>query len=263
MISLAIATRYDRIAESGRNLPLRVSVETADGVEHEVFLKPSGRPQLSVTGLACEVISACIAGRVGLPVCRPFLVELRPEWIASVHDIEVRRTLEISNPIAFGSYVAGFGWKQWSSEDTLTAKRRQMALEIFTFDVFIENPDRRPNNPNLLVRGDEFRIIDHELALHVRGMLPRPTPWQQGYLDQIIRTDGHIFANRLRGGALDFEVIGNAWSLLSDNDLSDYEASLPEQWAEANEAVAAALSHVRAVRDRIDECLEEIRRSLS
>jgi hypothetical protein len=103
MISLALATRYDRVAEAGRNRPLRVVVETQDGEEYEVFLKPSGRPELSVTGLAHEVIAACIAGRVGLPVCRPFLVELLPDWVASVHDADIRQILEASDPIAFGS----------------------------------------------------------------------------------------------------------------------------------------------------------------
>ena len=75
--------------------------------------------------------------------------------------------------------------------------------------------------------------------------------------------DGHVFANRLRGAALDLDPIRTAWSNVSDDDLSDYEASLPGQWAEAGEAVTAALTHIRAVRDRIDECLVEIRRTLA
>jgi hypothetical protein len=263
MISLAVATRYDRVSEAGRNRPLRVLVETQDGEEYEVFLKPSARPELSVTSLAHEVIAACIGGKVGLPVCRPFLVELTPKWVASVHDAAVRQILDASNPIAFGSTAAGPGWKQWSSDDVLTPARRSKALEIFAFDAFVENPDRKPSNPNLLVKGDEFRIIDHELALFVRGLLPRPAPWQPGYLTHMMEPDAHVFANRLRGGDLDLNAIRTAWSNLSDNDLADYEASLPWQWAEAGGAVTAALTHIRAVRDRIDECLVEIRRTLT
>jgi hypothetical protein len=263
MISLAVATRYDRVAEAGRNRPLRVVVEADEGVEYEVFLKSSGCPELTVTSLAHEVLAACIAGQVGLPVCRPFLVELTPEWVASVHDAEVRQILQASNPIAFGSTAAGPGWKQWSSDDVLTPARREKALGIFVFDAFIENPDRKPSNPNLLVKGDEFRIIDHELALLVRGLLPRPAPWRPGYLNHMMGPDSHVFASRLRGGALDLDPIRTAWSNVSDDDLSDYEASLPEQWAEAGDAVTAALTHIRAVRDRIDECLVEIRRTLA
>jgi hypothetical protein len=263
MISLAVATRYDRVAESGRSRPLRVVVETDDGAEHEVFLKPSGRPELGVIGLASEAIAACIAGRVGLPICRPFLVQLTPDWVASVHDGEVRQVLQASSPIAFASTAAGRGWKPWSSEDVLTSTRREAALKILVFDAFVENPDRRPINPNLLVKGDEFRIIDHELSLRLGNLMFRPTPWQTGYFSHLMRPDSHVFSNRLRGGALDLGTIRAAWSGVSDDDLADYEASLPSQWAEAGGAVAAALTHVRTVRDRIDECIEEIRRALT
>lgn len=263
MIRLATAIRYDRDAEAGRNRPLRVAVETADGDEMEVFLKPSGRPELSVSSLAHEVIAACIAGRVGLPICQPLLIDMSADWVASVHEVAVREVLEASNPIAFGSQAAGVGWRQWSGDDVLTNGRRQVALGIFAFDVFTENPDRKPSNPNLLIKGDEFRLIDHELALFVRGLFPRAEPWRVGYLASMMEPDRHVFATRLRGTEIDLPAIGTAWSALSDGDLADYEACLPEQWAEAADSVTAAITHIRAVRDRMDECLVEIGRVLA
>lgn len=78
-----------------------------------------------------------------------------------------------------------------------------------------------------------------------------------------MQPDRHVFAARLRGGLLDLDRIRAAWLGLSDDELADYEAALPEQWAEAAESVTAALTHVRAVRDRIDECLVEIGRALA
>jgi hypothetical protein len=262
MLRVATAVRYDRDAEAGRNRPLRVTAEV-DDEEIDVFLKPSGRPELSVTGLAHEVIAACVAGRLGLPICEPLLVEMTPEWIASVHDAATRYVLERSSRIAFGSRAAGVGWRQWSSDDVLTTGRRQKALEIFAFDAFIENPDRKPSNPNLLVKGDEFRIIDHELALFVRGLLPRSEPWREGYLSRLMEADRHVFAPRLRGADIDIQPVGAAWRELSDDDLADYEACLPEQWAEASDSVSAALNHLRTIRDRMDECLAEIGRALT
>jgi hypothetical protein len=263
MISWASAIRYDREALSGRNLPLLVSVETTEGEEYEVFLKPSGRPELSVTGLAAEVLAACLAGHLGLPICRPFLVELAPEWIVSIPDSTVRDMLSKSNPVAFGSQSAGLGWRPWVAEDILTQARRAAALAIFAFDAFIENPDRKPSNPNLLVKGDALRIIDHELALRVMGIFPRPAPWKEGNLAHMMVPDGHLFAGRLKGSPLDLIPIREAWSGLTDDHLSDYEACLPLQWADAMGMVAAALTHVRTVRDRIDDCLEEVGRALS
>ena len=262
MITRAFATRYDRRAEAGRNNPLRVTVETPDGEEHEVFLKASGAPELSVAGLAAETLAACIAGRLGLPVCRPFLVEISAAWIATVEDVAAREMLSRSNGVAFGSTAAGKDWRPWSSDDGVTAARRQAALEILAFDAFIENPDRKPSNPNLLVKGDDFRIIDHELSLRVMGIFPRPEPWRVGYLNLLARADGHVFHGRIKATDVDLPAVRAAWLTLSDDCLSDYEASLPMEWNEAAGMVQAALSHVRTVRDRIDDCLTEIGRIL-
>lgn len=263
MISLAAPIRYDREAGAGRNNPLRVVVETADGEEHDVFLKPCGRAELGIANLAHEALAACIAGSLGLPVCRPFLVELSDDWIGSVHDPALRAQLRHCNPIAFASQAAGAGWAQWSPDDILTAARRPVAVAIFAFDAFVENPDRKPSNPNLLVKGEEFRIIDHELSLFVRGLFPPPTPWRHGYLSHMLEHDRHVFASRLRGTPLGLDDVHAAWAGLSDDELSDYEASLPAQWAEAADAVTAALTHVRTVRDKIDECLVEMERALA
>ncbi len=262
MIRRSFATRYDRRADAGRNNPLRVTVETPDGEEHEVYLKVSGSPELSVTGLAAEALAACIAGHVGLPVCKPLLVEIGKPWITTVADPRTRALLEESNPVAFGSTAAGRDWKLWSAKDSLTSSRRQTALEILAFDVFVENPDRKPSNPNLLVRGDEFRIFDHELSLRTIGIFPRPEPWKPGYLKLLLQPDRHVFIGRLRASELDLEAVRVAWSRLTDERLYLFVASLPMEWNEAASFVEAAISHVRMVRDRIEDCLAEIGRVL-
>ena len=78
-----------------------------------------------------------------------------------------------------------------------------------------------------------------------------------------MRPDGHVFAARLRGAALDLAPVRAAWSGLSDDDLRELGACLPKVWVEAEESVVAALTHVRTVRDRIDECLTEMERALT
>ncbi|RYF00398.1 MAG: hypothetical protein EOO77_34095, partial [Oxalobacteraceae bacterium] len=84
MIRYADAIRFDRLAEQGRNQPLRVTVETDDGEELEIFLKPSGRPEMGVEGMANELFAACVAGHLGLPTCEPIVVRMSQDWIASI-----------------------------------------------------------------------------------------------------------------------------------------------------------------------------------
>ena len=45
-----------------------------------------------------------------------------------------------------------------------------VALGTFVFDAVIENPDRRPGNPNCLIAGQDIRLIDHELAFPQRSV---------------------------------------------------------------------------------------------
>jgi hypothetical protein len=267
MIRRASAVRFDRIAERGRNEPLRIAVETQDGEEREVFLKPSGRAEVGIEGMANELLAACIAAHLGLPVCEPLLVHISPEWVGSILDPELRAVLVRSSPVAFASTSAGTGWRPWTAEDRIIGSRRQSALSIFAFDAFTENRDRIRSNPNLLVRGDTFRIIDHELCFKLRLCLfPRPEPWRLGYLDTLTGAgpNGHVFGALLKGDRyLDVASLKPAWSSLSDEVLSDYGAAMPPEWHEATEPVADALKHLKAVRDRIDECLLEVKRALA
>lgn len=268
MIRRGAAVRFDRLAEGGRNEPLRVLVEIEeDGSEVEVFLKPSGRPEMGIEGMSNELLAACIAGHLGLPVCEPIVVELSSDWIASVPQPSLRDMLGRSCPIAFGSKSAGEGWRRWTPDDRVIGDRRPVALATFAFDAFIENNDRLVRNPNLLVRGDRLRIIDHELSFRLRMLLlPRPEPWREGYLARHVApgADGHVFGGLLRGDRyIDVPALRPAWASLSDDVLSDYGACIPAEWGAAAGAVADALTHLKRVRDRIDECLAEVQRALT
>jgi hypothetical protein len=264
VIRRASPIRYDRIAESGRNRPLRVLLETPDRQEHEAFIKVSASPELGVEGLANEALAACLAGDLGLPINEPFLVELNEEWVETIPDPALQQIIRDSVPVAFGCKAAGTQWKLWSSSDVLTVDRRPSALAIFAFDAYIENDDRKPSNSNCLVKGGEFRIIDHELAFRIRQKLfPRPEPWRQGYVERLVGPDGHVFGAKLKGQDLDLTPVRTAWTDLPDERLAAYLSALPAEWGAANEAMKAALTHLRMVRDRIDECLAELERALT
>ena len=89
-----------------------------------------------------------------------------------------------------------------------------------------------------------------------------PEPWRGGYLDRFIRSDGHIFGAGLKGRAHDLRPIRRAWSGLSDARLEEYRGLLPAEWEPAQRAWEAALTHIRNVRDRIDDCVAELERAL-
>lgn len=265
MIRIAEATEFRGLALTGRNAPLQIAAETDDGELVEVFLKPSGRPELGQEGLANELLAACVAGQIGLPVCEPILVKITTAWVDTIPDATVRAVLGESAEIGFGSLSAGEGWRIWSSGDQVLGNRRAPALGIFAFDAFTGNDDRRAEKPNLLVRGDNLRIIDHELCFRIaQKLFPPVAPWTVGNLNGLTDPIRHILGAALKGDRLiDMAPLKPRWQSLSDDCLAEFEALIPVQWQEAAVPIAQAINHLKKIRDRIDDCLAEIQRVLA
>jgi hypothetical protein len=269
LIRRATPLRYDRPAESGRTKPLRIAVETDDGVEHDVVLKPSSGPECSVESLISEMLGSLLAADLDLPVNEPYLVELTPEFVASVAPAPVRQRLDQSCPVAFASEHAGTQWRRWLPSDKIVSNQVGTALGIVAFDAFVGNSDRSPRNPNLLVRDLAWRMIDHESAFRFKMMLfARCEPWVVGNLE-LLRRNGqdseHIFAKQLAKSRdqLNFGPVRDLWSGLSDARLAQYDATLPAEWEDTRPHLAEALDHLKKVRDNIDLCLNELKRVLS
>lgn len=268
MIREANAVRFDRQTVTGRNQPLHVVVETSDADQHEVVLKPSLPNELGVEGLANELLGSLLAADLGLPVNEPFLVRLNAAFIEGLGEPKLQERLRKSNQLAFASRTAGAQWHRWQSFCKIAEDQRPLALSILAFDAFIANNDRSPKNPNLLVRGKDWRLIDHEAAFSFRMKIAPPCrPWATGNLNLIMNRGSdseHLFAHSLKGvKELDVTAVRTAWSRLSDARLVAYQATLPVEWEQADAALRSAITHIANVRDKIDSCLEELARVLS
>lgn len=269
MIRHASAIRFNRKAESGRTEPLRATVVIdGDEEEREVILKVSAAKESSIESLSNEMLGAMLASDLGLPVPEPLLVFIEDDFIASIPVEDVRSRLQASSRVAFAASDLGKQWRRWQASDRVKQAQYGAALAVLAFDAFVGNCDRSPRNPNLMVKGDDWRLIDHEAAFSFRlKLFPKCQPWVLGNLHGICAPGAdseHVFAPSLVGKSdLDFGVVHAAWSDLSDVRLSQYDAVLPEEWDEARPYLAEALRHLRHVRDNVDLCLTELKRVLS
>lgn len=262
MISRAVLSRIDRPAVSGRTGPVLAACENGDEDEVEVFVKLSAGCDQQATNLAREAIAACLAADLGLPVPKPWLVEIPPEITTVVNDAQVADKLQRSSPIAYGS-TRSAGFSVWSPGQRLTKAMHPVATGILLFDAMIQNPDRRADNPNCLVRGDDLRIIDHELAFAHGLLIGWQPPWAVGGLTNLETPGRHIFVQELKGEQLDFGPIRARWNGLSDARLQEYERSIPPEWEAARADIDAALKLIADARDNIDACIGELGRILS
>jgi hypothetical protein len=263
MLQRITPVEFSRLAKSGRTRPAFLVCEAPSGDEVEVVAKFSATCDQGVTNLAREAIAACLAGDLGLPIMQPYLLLISPAWAASVPDAVYRAEVQRSAPVAFGSTFAGPQFSAWNAGTTLSPAMVHDALATLVFDAIIQNPDRRAGNPNCLVRGNAFRIFDHELAFAHRLILGWRPPWTPGAL-QLFETPGfHIFRHHLRGKILDFAPIKDSWVRLANSQIDAYVAAIPAEWAAASADVASAVALIKAARDQIDLCLAEIQRVLT
>lgn len=255
--------QYDRPTTQGRTEPSFITCECVDGSTVEVVAKFSAGCDQREISLAREVVAACLAGDLGLPIPEPFLIDVPPEWAETVPDAARRARIQGSSTVAFGSKHAGSGFSAWNPGNQISELMLPSAAAIFTFDAIIQNPDRRSDNPNCLVRGDNLRIFDHELAFSHGVIIGWQPPWQLGGLKPLETNGNHIFRAGLKGRQIDFAGIRAAWAGLSDARIREYEEALPQEWSGAAVAVASATKLIRDARDNIDACLTEVIRVLA
>jgi hypothetical protein len=263
MLERVAATEYITAPGNGRTRPAHLVCEKTDGSTVELMVKASAGCEEGVVHLAREVIAACLAGDLGLPIPPPYLVEIPPAFPAIIPDDERRATFGRSVPVAFGSTFVTGQYVTWTSGTRITDAMLPTAAAIFVFDAIIQNPDRREGNSNCLVRGDQCRIFDHELCFAHDKILFWEPPWVLGGLNSLTTPGLHIFRAGLLGRGVDWPAVASKWQGLSDVRLSAYETAIPHEWAAATPTVTAAVSLIRDARDNIDGCMNEIRRVLT
>ena len=254
-----------RQAKSGRTRPLIVACDRGGGQSVELLCKISEGCEDGVVGLAKEVVAACVAAQLGLPVPVPFLVELTLKPAVAPRHGEIERRIEASSKVAFGSTMVPGPYSLWHRGFKITDDMLPAALAAFVFDGAIGNPDRRVGNPNCLTAGRKLWLIDHELAFSQYVIGNQPPSWKLGGLQWLGEQGHHIFteALRRRTGVLDFGPIRKSWLGLPDPLLDGIREAIPHEWTEAGPAVDHALNQVRHARDHIDGVISEVRRVLT
>jgi hypothetical protein len=263
MLRRVTAVEYVRPMKSGRTSPLLIRCADDDGSLIEVVVKFSAFCDQGEENLAMEVIAACLAGDLALPVSEPLLVVIPDEWIAIVPDKERSQRIRASSRVAFGSKFFTGGYTAWTPDTKIRESMIDAAAGIFSFDAIIQNPDRRSDNPNCLVRGESIRIFDHELAFGHQLVLNWTPPWAKGGLNWLETKGMHIFRRELQRSMMDFDSIKAAWKTITNARLAAYQGAVPVGWGAAAARVTSALELLRDACANIDGCIAEIRRVLS
>lgn len=250
-------------APTGKTQPAFLLCEDAAGDEVALIAKLSGRAERGITALAMEGLVACLAGDLGLPIPKPYIVDLSPEWIdaVAVANPTWAAIARQSSPHAFGSRRLADGYATWRDCGGLIGQLGDMAALVLVFDAIAKNADRRPENPNCLRLGDQVRIIDHELCFP-EFLLGLGDAWATGGLQTMATPGWHIFRDGLHGKSVEWAPAVEKWKSLTDQMIDDYRGALPTAWSSADPAILRAIDRIKQARDNIDACVAEVQRML-
>jgi hypothetical protein len=154
-------TRYVTPLREGGSLP--AIVEADDDGMYVVKFRGAGQ---GPKALVAELIAAGIGQALGLPVPETVLVDLDLALGMAEPDPEIQELLERSVGLNVGiDYLPGslsIGAPEGSGVSP------EQAAEVVWFDAYLQNVDRTPRNPNLLLWHRRLYLIDHGAALYTQ-----------------------------------------------------------------------------------------------
>lgn len=260
MVPILTATRFSRFMSSGRTKPAIFTCEDSSGkCAGEYVVKLRGGFESGYSGLLHELMAARLATHFGIAAPQPAVIRIEKKLAALITEIEPLHATLILNSIGlnFGTKLV-CGFSTWPVDKSIPPGACQIALNIFAFDVLVQNPDRRFDNPNLFVNGDSVLIFDHEMAFSfLLDILPSSEPWK---LEKQTYLKYHVFYKGLKSKVTDLTGFINSLSALSDTVFESLMADIPVEWN--NDSVPKIFQHIRLIRDHTSDFDEEIRRFL-
>jgi hypothetical protein len=80
----------------------------------------------------------------------------------------------------FGTVALGTDWKVWLPELSIRSFPAEMVESVLAFDGLVQHTDREAENPNLMWKGHELAVLDHEKVFgYLKIAEGEAKPWRQ------------------------------------------------------------------------------------
>ena len=259
MLPRLTVSRFGRVLSSGRTRPCIVYCENEEGDELEFVIKLSGS-ESGIKGLVCEIIAAEFANDLDLRIPENSLLEISPEFAATVPNVEIADIMKRSIGWNFATKKLPASYNVVLPGKMLSVELRKTAAEIFAFDAMIQNPDRRLINPNCLTNGNEMVILDHELAFSfLAGVIFWKPPWENGDLNFMKE---HVFYEAISKTPVNFDRLAGAIESITYEQIRAYADAVPPEWDAGKDAATRILDYILPMKQNMLPTLEATRRIL-
>ncbi|MBK8946626.1 MAG: hypothetical protein IPM32_15330 [Ignavibacteriae bacterium] len=206
----------------GRNLK--------DGVNRSYVLKPTGASRMYGDAITKELVASLIAIELGYFTPTPVLISIDSSSLLLFKGLISYETMTKSIGLNFGNLYFE-GMPVWNQDDFNKKSLFNQIQSILVFDLFIENPDRTINKPNMLTNGLDILILDHELAFSFTDLIgyKNPTPWKLTQQDLFL-LENHIFFSFLKKKKFSSEFYVEKFNKINDNFWYKVEKIIPDNY---------------------------------
>ena len=226
------------ILKSGRTRPMMIrGVCLQDHSKGDFVVKLKGSAHMWESSSLFEILGAFIARELDFYVPEPVVINISAEFVDTMlfsHENYSIATKSIGHN--FGTSLQ-IGFQEVVRGQSLNQELIKQLQNLFAFDVFIGNPDRRIDKPNFLTNGKEIMLYDHELAFSFTQLFSfarNPNPWNilNGDMEWLSK---HYCFDYLSGNSHDFSTFADHLSVLDDDFWNKAWTLIPDDWKNKND----------------------------
>jgi len=222
-----------KILSTGRTRPMIIRgacVQT--GIKAEYVVKLKGSDEMYPGSSLNEILASLIAMEMGFLTPEPVIVNITDEFLETMkHRHGNYMIASKSLGFNFGSSLEK-GFQEVIPGQVISKELKEKLLDLFAFDVFIGNTDRRVDKPNFLSNGKDCLIFDHELAFSFVRLLSfarNPNPWLILEADLQWLSNNFCF-NHLKGNNFDFSNFATRLSVIDQAFWGKALSVIPGEW---------------------------------
>lgn len=244
-IQTIYATEFRYEFGTGRTKPCVFGCVDADGNDAgDIVVKLKGGMDAPELGSFSEHTCSLLARYLDIACAEPFVVDIDVALSATIPNPAIAERVRKSSGLNFATRYLSPAYPEWIPSMKLSAQELHHAANIFAFDAFVQNPDRRTDKVNLLFKSDTLVVIDHELAFSFAlDILPKKELW---LVQKEIWLRKHVFFTPLHKTTPDWKLLKDRFQQMHKDKIAEHIIhSVPSEWH--NYQTDKILPHIQSV----------------
>jgi hypothetical protein len=255
-----IATQVIGTAKGGANRPLFIrGIDVQTGNENDFVLKYRGAERMDERTSGRELIASFLAKHLNLTTPEPVTILVTDNFLRHIKQHSDFNNIQKSEGLNFGTVKIEPN-NTVVFNQLLTFAQQQQALDIFIFDLWTQNADRRFEKANMFFSNEHLHVIDHELAfgfLDTLTFLRSPQPYILNDTDINAAKNHFFYATLHQNKHINIDLAFQSYKHLTPDFWHRLRQLIPAEWQASGE-INQIETHFNQILSHIDTFKQEI-----